>query len=338
MFSTKTLASYEVATATHLSVDFGSSWTSPSLILNLFAYVVVRFWALAISATVFVPAGIVTPVFAIGAVVGRLFGEMVVIMSEGELSIGGYAVVGAASFTAGVTGTISIAVIVFELTGQLSYMIPVLLCVIVGRAVTRLLSLDMYETMARQKNLPQWPDLTKQISYSLTAGDLMRDVPPYYLVRRQTLASIKHLLQATNRGKKGKTVRVFPIVDDVRTMVLLGVTTRDELESLVVIWELSLRSGKVTDGRVSVAGIIPEQAIVLSNPATETSEVVDLVHLELLSLEDEHFHVPRDTFASHVILLISVHKCPQLFVTHRGKLQGVIHAADLLARSRKYML
>ncbi|ETI47645.1 hypothetical protein F441_08137 [Phytophthora nicotianae CJ01A1] len=338
MFSTKTLAADEVSTATHLSIDFGSSWTSPSLLLNLFAYVVVRFWALAISATVFVPSGIVTPVFAIGAALGRLFGELVVILSEGELSIGGYAVVGAASFTAGVTGTISIAVIVFELTGQLSYMIPVLLCVIVGRAVTRFFSLDMYETMARQKNLPQWPDLTKQISYSLTAGDLMRDMPPYYLVRRQTLSSIKHLLQVTSRAKKDKIVRLFPVVDDTKTMVLLGVATREELESLVVLWELSLRSGRVSDRRVSVAGIMPEQAVVLSNPATESSEDVDLVHLELLSLEEEHFHVPRDTFASHVILLISVHKCPQLFVTHRGKLQGVIHAADLLAGSRKYML
>lgn len=220
-------------------------------------------------------------------------------------------------------------------------MIPVLLCVIVGRAVTRIFSLDMYETMARHKNLPQWPDLTKQISYSLTAGDLMRDMPPYYLVRRQTLASIKHLLQVTNKEKKGKTAHVFPVVDDAKTMVLLGVTTREELEALVILWELSLRGGKnsaATGTPVSVAGITPEQAAVLSRPASETSEVVDLVHFELLSLEDEHFHVPRDTRASHVVLLISVHKCPQLFVTHRGKLQGVIHAADLLARSRKYML
>ncbi|KAH7462543.1 hypothetical protein KRP22_004964 [Phytophthora ramorum] len=340
MFSTKTLTSNEVSTATHLSIDFGSSWTSPSLTLNLFTYVLVRFWSLAISATVFVPSGIVTPVFAIGAALGRLFGEMVVILSEGELSIGGYAVVGAASFTAGVTGTISIAVIVFELTGQLSYMIPVLLCVIVGRAVTRLFSLDMYETMARQKNLPQWPDLSKQKSYSLTAGDLMRDIPPYYLVRRQTLASIKQLLHVTGNGKKGKTVHVFPVVDDAKTMVLMGVATREELESLVVLWELSLQCGKSVSGdrRVSVAGLTPHQAAVLSHPASESSEVVDLIQLELLTLEDEHFHVPRDTFASHVILLISVHKCPQLFVTQRGKLQGVIHAADLLARSRRYML
>ncbi|CAH0487134.1 unnamed protein product [Peronospora farinosa] len=339
MFSTKTLTAHEVSNTTHLSVDFGSSWTSPSLIMNLFLYVIVRFWSMIISITVFVPSGIVTPVFAIGAVVGRLFGEMIVILSEGELSVGGYAVVGAASFTAGATGTISIAVIVFELTGQLSYMIPVLLCVIVGRAVTRSFSLDMYETMARQKNLPQWPDLTKQISYSLSAGDLMRDVPSFYLVRHQTLASIKHLLDVTSRGKKGKVVDVFPVIDDVRTMIMLGVAIREELESLVVRWEISLRSGKASNYTcVPVAGITAKQAIVLSNPATETSEVVDLVHLEVLSLEDEYIHVPRDTFASHLILLISVHKCPQLFVTHRGKLQGVIHAADLLARSRRYKL
>ncbi|CAH0473599.1 unnamed protein product [Peronospora belbahrii] len=339
MFSTKTLTAHEVSNKTHLSVTFGSSWTSPSLILNLFAYVVVRFWSMVISITVFVPSGIVTPVFAIGAVLGRLFGEIVVILSEGELSIGGYAVVGAASFTAGVTGTISIAVIVFELTGQLSYMIPVLLCVIVGRAVTRSFSLDMYETMARQKNLPQWPDLTKQISYSLSAGDLMRDVPSHYLVRHQTLASIKHLLDVTSHGKKSKTIDVFPVVDDVKTMILLGVATRDELESLVVLWELCLQSGKASSNiHIPIAGITIDQAIVLSNVATETCELVDLVQLQVLSLEDDYFHVPRDTFASHVILLISVHKCTQLFVTERGKLQGVIHAADLLARSRRYML
>lgn len=336
MFSADNLASDKVST--HLEVDLGGSWTSPSLIFNLFAYVLVRFWSTAISATVFVPCGIVTPVFAIGAAFGRLFGELVVILSHGELLVAGYAVVGAASFTAGVTGTISIAVIVFELTEQLSYMIPVLLCVIVGRAVTLFFSLDMYETMGRQKNLPQWPDLTKQKSYSLTAGDLMRDVPPYYLVRRQTLASIKRLLHETSSGKRNdKIVRLFPVVDDARTMVLLGVTSREELEALVVQWELSLEHAK-NAATSSVAGLTREQTAALSRPASEAAEVVDLVHLELLSLEDEHFHVPRETFASHIILLISVHKCPQLFVTHRGKLQGVIHAADLLARSRKYTL
>ncbi|RLN10505.1 hypothetical protein BBJ28_00016029 [Nothophytophthora sp. Chile5] len=348
LFSSGNLTA-EAGSSTHLADDFGSSWTSPSLALNLMAYAGVRFWSTALSATVLVPSGIVTPVFAIGAAFGRLFGELLVVLGGGEeILAGGYAIVGAASFTAGVTGTISIAVIVFELTGQLSYMVPVLLCVLVGRAVALFFSLDMYETMGRQKNLPQWPDLTKQSSYGLTAGDLMRDTLPYYLVRRQTLTSIKQLLQETDGGKKkkaSKMVRAFPVVDDAKNLVVLGVASREELLALVVQWELSLHSSKAlkSDGNgqeedLQVAGITSAQATALSRPESETTEVVDLVQLELLSLDDDNFRVPRATVASHVLLLISVHKCPQLFVTEHGKLHGVIHAADLLARSRRYML
>jgi chloride channel 2 len=73
---------------------------------------------------------LVTPVFAIGAGLGRLFGELLLhIPGCSRVIPGGYAVVGAAAFSAAVTGKISIAVVVFELTGQLSFAIPVLLAV-----------------------------------------------------------------------------------------------------------------------------------------------------------------------------------------------------------------
>lgn len=39
---------------------------------------------------------------------------------------GAYAMVGAASFCAAITHTISISVIVFELTGQITYVIPIM--------------------------------------------------------------------------------------------------------------------------------------------------------------------------------------------------------------------
>lgn len=41
---------------------------------------------------------------------------------------GGYAVVGAAAMSAGVTRTLSTSIIVFEMTGQLELLIPVLVC------------------------------------------------------------------------------------------------------------------------------------------------------------------------------------------------------------------
>lgn len=354
--------------------DFGQLWTSPSLALNLFAYICVRFFSTAISATVMVPSGIVTPVFAVGAAIGRLFGEMIVFFGGGNELAGGYAVVGAASLTAGVTGTISIAVIVFELTSQLSYMVPVLLCVLVGRAVSAFFSLDMYDTISREKNLPQWPDLTKQKSYGLVASDLMRGVPSYWLLRHQTLDSLKQLLLDTS-----KDVTLFPVVDDEHTMLYLGAADRRELESVVEAWELCASGSSVSvsngtnstarDGlapyttkhsdteesegdtntprsrhlemanALALAGLSNAQAAALSrSEAGDAPQPVDLVKLELLSLDGNSFHVHRDTFASQVILLISVHKAPELFVTARGKLLGVIHASDLLARSRRYML
>jgi len=66
-----------------------------------------------------------------GAAFGRFVGEVaryiVTDVWQGPAIIaGGYAVVGAAGLSAGVTRTLSTAVIVFELTGQLQYFMPVL--------------------------------------------------------------------------------------------------------------------------------------------------------------------------------------------------------------------
>lgn len=43
---------------------------------------------------------------------------------------GAYAMVGAASFCAAITHTISISVIVFELTGQITYVIPIMVRIV----------------------------------------------------------------------------------------------------------------------------------------------------------------------------------------------------------------
>uniref|UniRef100_A0A8D0ERY3 Chloride channel 2 n=1 Tax=Strix occidentalis caurina TaxID=311401 RepID=A0A8D0ERY3_STROC len=50
---------------------------------------------------------------------------------------GGYAVVGAAALSGAVTHTVSTAVIVFELTGQISHILPVMIAVILANAVAQ---------------------------------------------------------------------------------------------------------------------------------------------------------------------------------------------------------
>ena len=61
------------------------------------------------------------------------------------------AFVGAAAFSAVVTGKISIAVVVFELTGQLSFAIPVLLAVVVAHTIGGYFSAPIYDRIAINK-------------------------------------------------------------------------------------------------------------------------------------------------------------------------------------------
>lgn len=67
----------------------------------------------------------------VGAAFGRTMGEVMYLSFNGTINgvainPGGYAVVGAAAMAGGVTHTISTSVIVFELTGQITHILPVM--------------------------------------------------------------------------------------------------------------------------------------------------------------------------------------------------------------------
>lgn len=111
-----------------------------------------------IGSTIPVPSGSFIPVFKIGAAFGRIVGELLnmqfpngirhgkhispvipgmfetyhttesidVIITTFICSLGGYAVVGAAAFSGAVTHSISVSVIAFEMTGQITHIIPMM--------------------------------------------------------------------------------------------------------------------------------------------------------------------------------------------------------------------
>uniref|UniRef100_A0A671KZ92 Uncharacterized protein n=1 Tax=Sinocyclocheilus anshuiensis TaxID=1608454 RepID=A0A671KZ92_9TELE len=72
---------------------------------------------------------------------------------------GGYAVVGAAALSGAVTHTVSTAVIVFELTGQISHILPIMIAVILANAVAQSLQQSIYDSIIRIKKLPYLPEL-----------------------------------------------------------------------------------------------------------------------------------------------------------------------------------
>ena len=187
--------------------------------------------------------------------------------------------------------------------------------------------------------LPQRPNISKQESYSLVAADLMRPIPVYAMSRWQTLRSVRKMLLTY------PAVSLFPVVDHTESMVYLGVAARYELEALVDIWQICTKPKETRKGldvpmsptsrlvlvesEQAISALTSEQSRALRREESIESESIDLAALGLLALDFANFHVTRDTFSSQTILLMSVHKTSQLFVTGRGKLIGVVEAADL---------
>ncbi len=66
---------------------------------------------------------------------------------------------GAAAFSGAVTHTISISVIVFEMTGQITHCIPVLIAVLISNAIASLLQPSCYDSIIMIKKLPYLPDI-----------------------------------------------------------------------------------------------------------------------------------------------------------------------------------
>lgn len=95
------------------------------------------------------------------------------------MEIGGYAVVGAAAFSGAVTHSVSVGVIAFEMTGQITHIVPVMIAVLISNATAALLQPSMYDSIILIKKLPYLPDLIPSGSamYNIYVENFMvRDV------------------------------------------------------------------------------------------------------------------------------------------------------------------
>ncbi|KAL1260334.1 hypothetical protein QQF64_008161 [Cirrhinus molitorella] len=151
--------------------DHLAAWKHPqaNVFIILSVFVVMKFWMSAISITLPIPCGSFVPIFVIGAAFGRLVGEgLATLLPDGfnidghiyHIVPGAYAVIGAAALTAGVTHTVSTAVIMMELTGHISYSLPILISVILANMVSQSIQPSIYDTVIRIKKLPYLPMLS----------------------------------------------------------------------------------------------------------------------------------------------------------------------------------
>uniref|UniRef100_A0A7N6FBB6 Chloride channel 2c n=1 Tax=Anabas testudineus TaxID=64144 RepID=A0A7N6FBB6_ANATE len=214
------------------------AWRHPqvSVFVVLVIFIIMKFWMSALATTLPVPCGAFMPVFLIGAAFGRLVGESMAawfpdgIHSDGTIYPivpGGYAVVGAAALSGAVTHTVSTAVIVFELTGQISHILPVMIAVILANAVAQSLQPSLYDSIIRIKKLPYLPELGwgHHEKYNIRVEDIMvRDVR--YITLNCCYRDLHNVLLTGH-------LKTLALVESAESMILLGSIERSQLQSLL---------------------------------------------------------------------------------------------------------
>ncbi|ORZ35273.1 chloride channel, partial [Catenaria anguillulae PL171] len=187
-----------------------------------------------------VPCGCFVPTMAIGACVGRVLGMAVDALQQAYpsffffsscvpdvecVTIGPYALLGAAAFLAGITRmTVSLVIIIFEVSGALTYVVPVMISVMVSKFVADAFGKEsIYDALIR---LNEYPFLCPKEEYveSVNCGQVMTSVSDL-IVLPATEATVGDLEQVL----RDYSYKGFPVVASTKTMHVVGFINRNEL-------------------------------------------------------------------------------------------------------------
>ncbi|GAM20131.1 hypothetical protein SAMD00019534_033060, partial [Acytostelium subglobosum LB1] len=194
-------------------------------VYNLLVYIGLKLFLTAFNITIPIPGGAITPFIVTGAAMGRLFGMTVNHYGISKISTVGYAVIASAGLVSGATRAMSPSIFVLELTGQLSLLMPVLICSITSSAVGNFFNKPLFDTALKIQGLPFLSAFRSEKVYSMTAKQVMKtDIN--YLSMASTVKEIKEYLSKFR-------YTFIPVVDSQEHMLLVGLVERSSLDDLV---------------------------------------------------------------------------------------------------------
>ncbi|KIO28067.1 hypothetical protein M407DRAFT_72341, partial [Tulasnella calospora MUT 4182] len=195
-----------------------------------------------------VPAGIFIPSLGVGACMGRIVGigmqwlqwnypHWRIFRSCGDedrcVIAGVYAMVGAAATLSGVTRTtVSLAVIMFELTKSLSYVVPIMLAVLVGKTVADAIEpKGIYDLVITLAQLPYLDHKQEYLWGAYQITDIAdKSVAVIHSDQENTVKTLRDKLQA---AMSTGMVEGFPLITSDRK--LLGYIGTNELEHALAL-------------------------------------------------------------------------------------------------------
>ncbi|GAB2211698.1 hypothetical protein Drorol1_Dr00025031 [Drosera rotundifolia] len=184
---------------------FSTSTEREFRISSLFIFFFTIYFLGIITYGIAIPAGLFIPVILAGATYGRLVGRLFSAIST--LDTGLYALLGAASMLGGTMRmTVSLCVIILELTNDLLLLPLVMLVLLISKTVADCFNKGVYEKIVRLKGLPFMEAHAEPYMRQLVAGDVVSG-PLISFSGVEKVGNIVHALQSTGHN-------AFPVIDE----------------------------------------------------------------------------------------------------------------------------
>ncbi|KIY43083.1 Cl-channel protein [Fistulina hepatica ATCC 64428] len=273
-----------------------------------------------------IPAGIFLPTIAIGACLGRAVGLLTQAFQRAYpkawmfascppdptvrcISPGFYAVIGAAAMLGGVTRmTISLVVILFELTGALSHVLPIMVSVMTAKFVGDALGKDgIYTVWIAMRSYPWLPSVEPR-DQGQTGGDFMRPFEDLVVIEDGV-----NTVQELEDHLKHWDYRGYPIVDG---QTLIGYVTHDNLQVAVD----HLDGGNDSSAQTRKC-VFAHKSSFGDDGQIDLSHIVDQAVLQLR----------KDTPQEVVISVFQKLNVRHVMFTQNGKLLGMVTKSDVVS-------
>lgn len=317
---------------------------------NIFSLVlatVIRMCLVIISYGCKVPAGIFVPSMAVGASFGRTVGILVQVLYDAHpeaaffaackpdepcITPGTYAFLGAAAALSGIMHiTVSVVVIMFELTGALDYILPTMIVVGVTKAVSETLGGKggIADRMIWFSGFPFLDNKEEHnfgvpVSAAMTSKDVVT-IP----VHGMTLKAVEDLL---NRPE----YQGFPIVEDEISNILVGYIGTTELRYAI---DRLRRERRVTISPLAKCNFSPPASSSAMPPLTPAITISNNMNFSSTSSASIDFGRYVDATPVTVHPRLPLETVMELFqkigprvilIEHHGRLKGLLTVKDCL--------
>ncbi|KAL9259697.1 putative chloride channel-like protein [Drosera capensis] len=238
---------------------------------TMVAFFVSCFFLSIISYGIVLPAGA-----AYGRYVGMLMG------SKSSMDHGLYAVLGAASLLGGtMRTTVSLGVILLELTNNLLLLPLVMLVLLVSKTVADAFNRSIYDLIIKLKGFPYLATHVEPYMRQLTVSEVVAG-PLQYFHGMEKVGNIVHVLRKTRHNG-------FPVVDEPpysEELVLFGLILRTHL--IVLLKKKAFLTAPVSTGIDSFQQFTPVDFAKRGSGKTDMIEDIDLTDEEMEMFIDLH--------------------------------------------------